>query len=60
MNWALFGYNEEHPYGTFLGEANTKEELKPIEDLAREKGFEKFSYSHADGSMPDFTKAINL
>lgn len=59
MDWAIFGYNEDNPYGKFLGEANSKEELKPIEDLARSKGFKKFSYSHADGSMPDFTKTIN-
>lgn len=62
MDWAIFGYNEENPYGEFLGEANSKEELKPIEDLARLNGFVKFSYSHYEGAITkdDFIKTINI
>jgi hypothetical protein len=60
MDWALFGYKSNADLGDCLGERNTKEELKPIEDEARKNGYIKFSYSHFDGSMPDFTKTINL
>ena len=58
--WALFGYKEGDLYGDFLAERSTKEELKCIEKLAIEHGYIKFNYSHADGTLPDFTKAITI
>jgi hypothetical protein len=58
--WALFGYSIKEPYGQFLAERKTKEELEDIENKAKEQGYTSFSYSHADGSMPDFIKAITV
>lgn len=58
--WAIFGYKENDNFGDFLAEAKTKEDLKAIEDLAKAQGYVKFSYSCADGSMPNFTNTINI
>lgn len=58
--WALFGYSIKEPYGQFLAERKTKEELEPIEKKATEQGYTSFSYSHADGSRPDFIKTITI
>jgi len=33
---------------------------KSVEEKAKAEGYTKFSYSHPDGSMPDFTKAIRI
>jgi hypothetical protein len=60
MDWALFGYKDKEPYGEFLGERATKEELMQLETLAREHGFTRFNYSHFEGLPPDFTKTINV
>ena len=58
--WALFGYKEGDLYEDFLAEKNTKEELKVVEVWAIEHGYIKFNYSRADGTLPDFTKAITI
>ena len=58
--WALFGYKENDNMGEFLAERRTKEELKEIEELAKDRGYVKFSYSHADGTMPDFTNTVTI
>ena len=56
--WALFGYKENDNMGDFLAERNTKEELKEVEDLAKTHGYVKFSYSHADGTLPIFSDTV--
>lgn len=58
MDWALYGYKDESPYGEFLGEARTKEDLKQKAEQAIANGY-RIQYVHADGSLPDFTKTIN-
>jgi len=58
--WALFGYKENDLFGDFLAERETKKELEEIEKSAKEQGYVKFSYSHADGTMPDFTNTVTI
>lgn len=60
MDWALFGYKKNDNLGSFLGESNTKEELKILEEKSKVQGYIKFQYSHFDGLKPDFTKTINI
>jgi hypothetical protein len=59
MNWALFGYNKDNPLGEFIAEARTKEELKEAETRALQQGY-TVQYVHADGSKPNFIKAITV
>ena len=56
-NWALYGYNANDNYGDFIGERESKEEILALQKSVQEK-FTRFSISHFDGSMPDFTKTI--
>lgn len=58
-DWALFGYKQNDCLGDFLGEGNSKEELKRLEQEAIKNGYIKFSYSHFDGTSPDFVPTIN-
>jgi len=58
--WALFGYSDTEPYGTFLAERVNKDDLKEIEDKARNDGYTSFSYGHADGTLPNFAKTVNV
>jgi len=59
--YAIFGYKgDKDNFGSFLAEVNTKEEQERVEEKAKAEGYTKFSYSHPDGSLPDFTKAIRI
>lgn len=58
MDWVLFGYRKDYPYGVIIAIRNTKEELQEAEKWAIEQGF-TIQYVHADGSLPDFKAAIN-
>ena len=59
--YAIFGYKgDKDNFGSFLAEVKTKEEQEQVEEKARDQGYTKFSYSHPDGSLPDFTKAIRV
>jgi hypothetical protein len=60
MSWALFGYKENDFIGDFIAEANTKSELDKAVELAKEQGYITFTYSHADGAIPEFTKTLNI
>lgn len=59
--YAIFGYKGDNDHlGDFLAEVNNKEEQEQVENQAKQNGYTKFSYSHPDGSLPDFTKAIRI
>jgi len=60
MEWALFGYSTKEPHGAFIAEAHTKEELEPARLQAIIEGFTSFSYGHADGTLPNFAKTVNV
>jgi len=59
--YAIFGYKgDKDNLGDFLKEVKNQEEQKTVEEWAKQNGYTKFSYSHPDGSLPDFTKAIRV
>jgi len=58
-SWALYGYTDDDPYGKFLGEGDTKEDLASLEKEAVKQGY-RIQYVHADGTPPDFKRTVNI